>query len=92
MESWYLPPRRLLQTILSSGPQSGATQYKVARSSVATFTEDCVIALTSQPFWIDLEEPPPGGVLFYLTRAWQPHVGSWGADSSGVERTGVCAP
>jgi len=38
----------------------------------------------------DATTPAPGGILYYLVRPLAPHVGSWGQDSTGAERQGVC--
>ena len=70
--------------------QSGASAYTVARSSRGTFAQDCATFGTIDTCTSDPARPPPGGIVFYLVRAQSPHVGSWGADSSGKERTGVC--
>lgn len=78
------------RTRYSWTPQTGATQYQVARSGVADFSTDCVTFTTSDTFWIDTALPVSGGIFHYLTRPTAPHLGSWGERSPGVERTGVC--
>jgi len=78
------------KTEVSWTGQPGATQYEVARSATHDFSTGCVRVLRSGTAWSDNEEPPPGRSFFYLVRATAPNVGSWGADSTGAERTGVC--
>ncbi|ANM31250.1 hypothetical protein ABI59_19250 [Acidobacteria bacterium Mor1] len=68
--------------------QSGATEYEVLRSSSPAFDADCVSNLTTATCWNDPATPPP--TLFYLIRSTQPAGGSWGLDSSGVERSPIC--
>jgi len=70
--------------------QLGATRYEVVRSTDPLFAADCVAVETAETFWLD-NEPLSGGTrYYYLVRATQPHIGSWGADSDGVERTAIC--
>lgn len=71
-------------------PQVGATQYEVARSSQADFSSDCTVIATSDTFWLDPEEPASGVVFHYLNRPTAPNGGSWGTNSAGIERTGLC--
>jgi hypothetical protein len=75
---------------LSWNAQLGAQTYEVARSTLRDFAADCLLETTAQTFWLDPEIPGEGGVFFYLTRPLAPHAGSWGADSSGIERS-VCS-
>ena len=49
-----------------------------------------IVGSTSLAEKMDPEEPLSGLVFHYLVRAQAPHVGSWGRDSAGVERTDVC--
>jgi len=73
--------------------QAGATRYQVARATKADFTQGCTaLPLTTQTFVTDTAVPPPGVVYSYLVRSKLPNVGSWGANSEGVERTVPCAP
>jgi len=71
-------------------PQSGATSYLLARSGRPDFTSDCVATPVTDLCLDESGSPPPGRAFFYLVRAQSPHVGSWGQDSSGMERTGIC--
>ena len=77
-------------TIYSWPDQPGAVEYQVARSEFPHFSVGCVLVPTGAPFWIDTDPPPLGGVFYYLVRASLPHVGTWGVDSSGMERLFVC--
>jgi hypothetical protein len=78
-------------TEFSWDDQEAAATYEVARSSAADFLADCVMwPATTQPFVYDVEDPLPGTAFFYLVRAASPHVGSWGADGQGADRTFVC--
>jgi hypothetical protein len=70
--------------------QSGATLYEVARSAVADFSTGCTVIQTSEPYWIDTDPLAAGVCHYYLNRSVAPHVGSWGLDSSGAERMGIC--
>ena len=74
----------------SSTAQAGATEYQTMRSSTPTFTADCTGITTTQTNWVDVETPLPGGVQYYLVRPTAPNVGSWSADSAGVERPVLC--
>jgi len=73
-------------------PQAGATSYQVARSTRADFTTDCVTATVSDVCLVDPFVPPQGQGFFYIVRALQPHVGSWGLRSNGTEIVVPCAP
>ncbi len=70
--------------------EAGTTHYEVARSADASFTDDCFVEETTDAFWVDNDSPAAGDVYFYLVRASRPTVGSWGLDSEGVDRTGIC--
>jgi hypothetical protein len=70
--------------------QSGATSYEVARASRPQFSTGCTQIITDDTFWVDVTLPSVGKCFFYLNRPLAPHVGSWGQDSSGVERADVC--
>jgi hypothetical protein len=70
--------------------QRFATLYQIDRATDPRFPAPCTRAQVAAPVWNDPEIPPAGGALFYLVRANAPNMGSWGVDSSGVERTGVC--
>ena len=70
--------------------EAGASQYQIARSPSPAFPSGCVVTRTSDGFWTDTEVPPIGTAFYNLSRAVAPHTGSWGADSAGVERSGIC--
>jgi len=70
--------------------QPGATVYEVARFEDSGNPINCTMIPTVDTFVIDPEEPVAGKVFHYLVRALTPHVGSWGQDSQGIERTNVC--
>lgn len=78
------------KAMFSWRPQSGASLYEVARSTHADFSVECVGIETPDPQWRDEDSPLPGGGFFYLVRSKAPHIGSWGADSAGIERNSVC--
>lgn len=78
------------RNLYSWTPQAGATLYQVVRSTLPDFTASCSIVTTSDPFWTDPQEPDAGGCFHYLNRAVAPYVGSWGQDSQGDERVGIC--
>ena len=69
--------------------QPGATMYQVARSGVPDFSSDCWVNDTEQIYWVDTDVPLSTAAYYYLVRALAPNPGSWGIDSSSVERT-VC--
>jgi hypothetical protein len=71
-------------------PQAGATSYEVARSTDRQFVADCVVHGTTTTYWDDGTPVPVDTCFYYLVRATQPNVGSWGASSAGAERTPVC--
>ena len=72
----------------------GATNYEAARSTAPDFSVACVLFATTGTSWVDAEPLAPGAVFYYLVRAAAPYVGSWGRDSTGVEREfpGCVAP
>lgn len=70
--------------------QAGATQYEVVRSADISFPRGCAGAKQPSVCWTDNVIPPLDSVFFYLVRPVSPHRGSWGQDSSGAERTGIC--
>ena len=77
--------------LLYYGYQAGATQYDLVYSTRKDFSGDCTIRTYPSTALVDsVETPPLGQVYYYLARAGAPHVGSWGADSAGHERLGVC--
>ena len=75
---------------LSWPAQTGATSYEVTRDESPVFDGPCVTGSTASTSWSDLEVPAPAHAFHYLVRALAPHAGSWGQDSSGAERVGVC--
>ena len=89
-DPWFLDPVEGLAFCWP--PQTGATVYEVARSSDPGFSEGCKRVTTTGFCWVDDASPPAAGALYYLVRATQPLLGSWGQDSAGVERAGVCGP
>jgi hypothetical protein len=73
--------------------QSGATKYAVVRSDRATFPSSptpCTKWETTALKILDSAKPPAAKVYYYLTRPILPRVGSWGQNSAGQERTGIC--
>jgi hypothetical protein len=72
-------------------PQEGATGYGILRSGRRDFTTDCLLIATNS-CQQDAAIPEPGRVFYYLVRAAAPFVGSWGADSTGIERHPACLP
>jgi serine protease len=70
--------------------QAGATLYRVVRSSRRDFLSGCVGWNVGTNTLNDAAVPTPSGVYYYLNRPIAPHVGSWGVNSGGAERTGVC--
>ena len=70
--------------------QTGATTYEVVRSTSPLFPPVCSGQFTQIPSWSAPETPAQGGAFFYLVRPIALYVGSWGQDSSGVERVGLC--
>jgi Tol biopolymer transport system component len=70
--------------------QPGATMYEVARAESGDFSVGCTTSQTTNTYWIDVAGPGSGGCFYYLIRPVAPFAGSWGVDSAGVERTGIC--
>ena len=67
--------------------QGQATSYEVVRSTDPQFQIGCSgESITSATCWSDAALPTVGEAFFYLVRPLTPHEGSWGQDSSGVER------
>lgn len=78
-------------TLLCWTPQQGATSYSVRRSGTASFGSPCVpYSAAGSNCLSDPQNPPMGQAYFYLVQAAAPHVGSWGQNSSGIERAGDC--
>ena len=77
---------------LSFNRQPGARAYQVARADNPGFGGTCVVTNLPdfQTWMFDSDTPPLGSAYFYLVRPLTPRIGSWGADSSGHERTGIC--
>ena len=50
-----------------------------------------MVLTTSDTFWIDPDQPPAGGVYFYLNRPRAPNGGSWGESPVGGERLLPCS-
>ena len=69
--------------------QGGATLYEVARSTSPDFSTSCTPTETTGTC-LTVSVPPLGVEFFFAVRAKAPNVGSWGADSTGAERTFVC--
>ena len=69
--------------------QPGATEYEAIRSSSPDFSAACTSFLTVSTCWTDAD-PGTGETFFYLVRPTQPQTGSWGRDSGGTERVGLC--
>jgi len=70
--------------------QAGATLYRVVRSTRRDFASACVGWDSGLTKLKDLAVPSPGGAYYYLNRPIAPHIGSWGTNSQGVERTTMC--
>jgi hypothetical protein len=81
-----------IDLFLEWGYQVDATQYDLVYSPRKDFSGGCTIQTFTPPnLFVDSPETPPvGQAYYYLARAGAPHVGSWGADSAGHERTGLC--
>jgi len=79
--------------VLLSGPmvQNGRVDAYLLGAYGPTFADTCTIVQTSGNSIVDSEVPLPGPPgFYYLVRALAPHVGSWGQDSTGAERTDIC--
>ncbi len=70
--------------------QSGATKYQVVRSESPRFLSGCTKWDVTATKINDAVKPAAGKVFFYLNRPTLPRVGSWGQNSAGQERTGIC--
>jgi hypothetical protein len=72
--------------------QPGATRYEVARSPHPEFPSwvGCLRIVSDAATWVDSDPVPEGTCFYYLVRSHEPHPGSWGADSAGIERTVTC--
>jgi hypothetical protein len=70
--------------------QAGATGYEAVRSESPSFDSGCAGTTTTATCWSPPGDPGAGQTYYFLVRAVSPHVGSWGADSTGEERTSVC--
>ena len=70
--------------------QSGATMYQVVRSESPRFVSGCTKWDVTATKINDAARPSAGRVFFYLNRPTLPRVGSWGQNSAGQERTGIC--
>jgi hypothetical protein len=71
-------------------PQQGATLWQAARADAPDYSLGCQTTQTSAAKLTDNDVPLAGKVFYYLNRPVAGFVGSWGANSSGVERTGIC--
>ena len=71
--------------------QAGATSYEVARASSPDFFTACETFTTTATSIVSGTVLLPGEISYHLVRALTPNPGSWGEDSSGVERT-ICPP
>ena len=70
-------------------PQQRATLYRWVRAGDAIFTKGCLSGFTDRTCINDAETPRARELLYYLVGAVEPNRGSYGEDSSMVERT-VC--
>ena len=73
-------------------PQPLATSYRVAKLTGTSMAAVTCTHTTVPESSILIGNPPLGRVTFLLVRAQQPHVGSWGRNSAGVERLVSCSP
>ena len=74
-------------------PQTGAVSYTVLRSDTPLFDLACAdFTVSGSSCLTDSSAPPPDAVWFYLVRAETPNQGSWGANSSEIERSVSCLP
>ena len=87
--SGFLSPTNQ-KTVYSWPSQPGATAWQVGRADVPDFSLGCGTVQTAVTQWTDPQIPASGQVFYYLNRAVVSFVGSWGARSSGTERTGIC--
>jgi len=70
----------------SCDPQIGATAYEFVWSSTPTLSSGCTLVGTSAAM-ASIPNPPSGACFHVLVRSSAPRVGSWGADSSGNQRS-----
>jgi hypothetical protein len=70
--------------------QAGATLYRVLRSTRRDFASSCAGWDSGLTKLKDAAVPSAGGAYYYLNRPIAPHIGSWGTNSRGVERIGLC--
>lgn len=81
------------KNLLSWPAQPRAIRYQVVRATAATFDSGCTLfPFLTTPMLNDTAPVFPGVVNYYLVRSSYPNVGSWGLNSSGVERSVACAP
>jgi YD repeat-containing protein len=78
------------KTTMSWIAQAGATTYEVARSDTADFSKNCTQWYEISAQTTLTGTPAVGEAYYYLVRAVQPNVGSWGLGDGG-ERTVSCA-
>ena len=71
--------------------QAGATTYRLVRAPHPTFAAGCSQFELIGPPLVDAFQPDEGQALYYLGRVTAPVSGSWGADSTGAERSLPCA-
>jgi hypothetical protein len=75
-----------LKIEFSWDPQPGATSYQLVSCMTPDFTGFCYSWILSGTSYVDGGSPGPGGLFYYLVRAFEPYAGSWGTDSEGQER------
>ncbi len=82
------------KNVFSWPNQIGAFDYQVAQAAKADFSVGCAkFDLPIGQLSYTIVGPlPPGQIRFFLVRAVQPNVGSWGQRSSGQARVIPCAP
>jgi len=79
--------------VISWEGQEEAHRYEIVRASTADFSRACtVIPLAQAQRWYLTGGVFPGQIRFFLVRPVAPHVGSWGQDSFGNERSIPCTP
>ncbi|HKQ96742.1 MAG TPA: MopE-related protein [Candidatus Polarisedimenticolia bacterium] len=80
-------------TALHAGYQYLSTSRQVVRSTRVDFSSDCAVYDLPGTYDVALPDaPPPGVIWYYQARVTAPHLGSWGPNSAGVERTVPCVP
>jgi hypothetical protein len=72
------------------GPSHPTKQDQFGPTSGVPELSACTRVTTSETYWIDIEPVTAGACHNYLVRALTPYAGGWGADSLGLERTGIC--